>query len=89
MPTTSKSGAVYTSGIRSFDGIFFSFIEKIKEVLYARGVFNLDIFQSATDWFRDKATFSIWHVKSSVTDWDSLMDRLKKDFLISDFNDEV
>lgn len=35
------------------------------------------------------ATFWFEHVKNSVSDWISLVERLKKDFLVSDFQDEV
>lgn len=89
--THSKSVPVYKLGVQ-FDGSpksLLSFIEKIEEVSCARNVSKSDLFNSASDLFSDKATFWFRQIKSSVSDWDSLVGKLKKDFLTSDFDDEI
>lgn len=91
VPGSSKSIPVYKLGIQ-FDGNpkkLLSFIEKVEEVSSARNVSKNDLFQSASDLFSDKATFWFHQVKASVNSWDSLVTKLKKDFLASDFEDEV
>lgn len=45
------------------------------------------LFHSASDLFIEKATFWYRQIKSSVYDWDSMI--LKKDFLNSDFDEEI
>lgn len=87
----SKFMPVYKLGIQ-YDGNpkgLLSFIEKVEEVASARSVSKTDLFQSASDLFRDKATFWFRQVKSSVNSWDTLVEKLKKDFLPSDYEDEV
>lgn len=90
-PSPSKSIPVYKLGIQ-FDGnpkSALSFIEKIEEVALARNVLKKDLFQSASDLFTEKATFWYRQIKSSVNDWESLVNKLKKDFLPSDFEDDI
>lgn len=87
----SKSVPVYKLGIQ-FDGNpknLLSFIEKVEEVATARNVAKSELFQSASDLFTDKATYWFRQIKSTVKDWDSLVAKLKKDFLNSDFDDEL
>lgn len=91
IPSSSKSFPVYKLGIQ-FNGdpkTLLSFIEKVEELSFSRNVSKVDLFHSASDLFTDKATFWFRQVKSSVNDWDSLIEKLKKDFLCSDFDDEL
>lgn len=91
VPTNSKTVPVYKLGIQ-FDGNpknLLSFIEKVEEVSYARNVSKVDLFQSASDLFTSKATFWYRQIKPSVNNWESLVEKLKKDFLVSDFDDEL
>lgn len=90
-PSNSKSTPVYKLGIQ-FDGNpkgLLSFIEKVEEVSFARNVSKLDLFHSASDLFTDKAIFWYRQIKSSVANWESLISKLKKDFLTSDYDEEI
>lgn len=90
-PSPSKSIPVYKLGIQ-FDGnpkSVLSFIEKLEEVALARNVQKKDLFQSASDLFTEKATFWYRQIRPSVNDWESLVIKLKKDFLPSDFEDDI
>lgn len=91
IPSPSKTIQVYKFGIQ-FDGnpkSVLSFVERVEEIAFARGVSKTDLFQSASDLFKDKATFWFRQIKSSVNDWDSLVQKLKKDFLVADFDEEI
>lgn len=91
VPSSAKSVPVYKLAIQ-FDGNpknLLSFIEKVEEVAQARNVSKVNLFQSASDLFTDKATFWFRQVKANINDWDSLVAKLKKDFLASNFDDDL
>lgn len=91
VPSPPKSIPVYKLGIQ-FNGNpkgVLSFIEKIEEVALARNVSKNDLFQSASDLFTEKATYWFRQIRSSVNNWDNLISKLKKDFLPSDFEDDI
>lgn len=86
-----KSTPVHKLGI-SFNGEpknVLSFIERIEETAHSRHISKTDLFESASDLFSDKAIFWLRHVKASVRDWDSLISKLKADFLDSDIDDDT
>lgn len=90
-PSPIKSIPVYKLGIQ-FDGnpkSVLSFIEKLEEVALARNVQKKDLFQSASDLFTEKATFWYRQIRPLVNNWESLISKLKKDFLPSDFEDDI
>lgn len=82
---------VYKLGI-TFDGDsrnVLSFIERITEIAHSRHVSKTDLYESASELFSGKALFWLRHVKSTVSDWDSLLAKLKSDFLSSDIDEEL
>lgn len=86
-----KSTPVHTLGI-TFDGDpkqVMCFIERVEEMAHSRHISKVDLFESASDLFSNKAIFWLRHVKSSVNDWDSLVAKLKSDFLDSDADDDT
>ncbi|KAJ8975115.1 hypothetical protein NQ317_000957 [Molorchus minor] len=87
----SKTVPVYKLALQ-FNGEskkLLSFIERVEELAQARHISKSDLFESACDLFTGKATFWLRQVKPQVTDWDSLIERLKQDFLKSDFDEEI
>lgn len=82
---------IYKWGVK-FDGIsqrlgVEAFIERVEELADARGVNKSDLFASAVDLFTGKGLEWWRYIKPSVSDWDSLVRRLRSDFLSRD-NDE-
>ncbi|XP_074034265.1 uncharacterized protein [Leptinotarsa decemlineata] len=91
LTSSSRSIPVYKLGIH-FDGEpknLLNFIEKVEEMAQARHINKTELFESASDLFAGKATYWFRQIKPLVSDWDSLVARLKKDFLVSDFDDEI
>lgn len=89
--SSPKSFPVYKLGVQ-FDGEpnkLLSFIEKVEELALSRHVSKKDLFESAAELFCGKATFWLRHTKPHLSDWDSLVVKLKQDFLQSDFDDEI
>lgn len=82
---------VYKLGI-TFDGDpknILSFVERVEEMAHSRHISKIDLFESASDLFSGKALYWLRHVKPSVTDWASLITKLKSDFLNSDIDEET
>lgn len=87
----TKPIAVYKLGVQ-FDGepkSLLNFIERVEELAEARNISKDNLFQAASDLFTGTATFWFRQIKSQVTDWNSLVNKLKLDFLPSDFDDEI
>lgn len=83
--------AVYKLGLK-FDGdpnSVLSFVERVEEMSQARGISRSQLFESSIDLFAGKAIFWLRQVKTQVNDWDSLILRLKKDFLPADFDENI
>lgn len=88
---TANSIPVYKLGLQ-FDGEskkLLSFIERVEELAQARHISKTDLFESASDLFSGKATFWLRQVKSQLNDWDSLILKLKQDFLKPSFDEEI
>lgn len=66
-----------------------SFIERVEETARARHIPKAELFESASDLFSEKAIFWLRLVKPALRDWDSLVEKLKADFLNSDVDDET
>lgn len=66
-----------------------SFIERVEELARSRNITKAELFQSASELFTDKALFWLRQVKPSVKDWDSLIMKLKADFLSSDIDEII
>lgn len=66
-----------------------SFIENIEELSQARRITKVELFQGASDLFCKKATYWFRQIKSQVNNWESLVEKLKTDFLVSDYDDEI
>lgn len=82
---------VYKLGV-TFDGNpkdALSFIERIEERAVARHISKSQLFESASDLFTGNAIFWLRQVKSQVNDWDSLVSKLKLDFLNSDIEEQI
>lgn len=89
--STSKAIPVYKLGIQ-FDGEpskLLSFIERVEELAEARNVSHNNLFSSASDLFTGKATYWFRQVKSSLSNWEALVLKLKKDFLNTDFDEDI
>lgn len=88
---SANSMPVYKLGVQ-FDGEpkkLLSFIERVEELAQARHISKTNLFESVSDLFTGKATFWLRQVKSQVTDWDSLILKLKQDFLKSSCDEEI
>lgn len=75
-----------------FDGnpkTVFSFIERVTELALSRKVSDQDLFNSAVELFVGDAFVWFRSVKNVVTDWDSLVARLKSDFLPPNTEDDL
>ena len=87
----AKSMPVYKLGLQ-FNGDpkkLLSFIERVEELALARHISKSDLFESSSDLFTEKATYWLRQAKSQVNNWDSLVSKLKQDFLKSDFEEEI
>jgi len=67
----------------------YHFLERISELAQSRRVRDEDLFNSAAELFIGDAFVWYKSIKSSVNDWQSLVVRLKKDFLHSDVEDDL
>lgn len=89
--SSNKSFPVYKLGVK-FDGNpdnLFNFIEQVEELANARNILKTDLFASVSDLFTGNATFWLRQVKPQINDWDSLITRLKRDFLKSTVEDDI
>lgn len=67
----------------------YSFIERITALAKSRKVENNDLFNSAVELFVDDAFVWFRNVQNKVSDWDSLIIQLKKDFLPPDIDEDL
>ena len=67
----------------------FYFLERISDLSHARGVSEDELFNSAVELFVGDAFIWYRSIRSSVNNWNSLVTRLKKDFLPPYSDDEV
>lgn len=67
----------------------YSFLEKVTEIAKSRKVDNADLFNSAAELFVDDAFIWFRSIKNTVTTWESLVDKLKKDFLPPNADEEI
>lgn len=65
------------------------FLERVEELCLSRGIDHRELYDSAVDLFRGDALLWYRSIKSQVRDWDTLAQRLKEDFLPSDFTNYV
>lgn len=65
------------------------FLERIADLSQARGVSHAELFNSAVELFVGDAFVWFRSIRSSVNDWNSLVVRLKKDFLPPYSDDEI
>lgn len=76
----------------TFDGNskkLYPFLERLTELALARNVSYNDLFNSAAEFFIGDAFVWYRSVKSSLNDWDSLIIKLKHDFLHDDIDDDL
>lgn len=66
-----------------------SFLQRVEELRIARNTTKEILYQSAVDLFTGQGLHWYRAIKSSVSDWDSLADALKRDFLPPDYDDEL
>lgn len=67
----------------------YNFLERISELAQSRRVKDDDLFNSAAELFIGDAFIWYKSIKHSVSSWQSLVDRLKKDFFHSDNEDNI
>lgn len=88
--SSGKSIAVFKWNL-TFDGSkdnVMSFIERVEELRIARNCTKDELFASAIDLFTGPALIWFRSIKNSITDWDALIQILRRDFLPTDY-DEV
>lgn len=68
-----------------------AFLERINELAEARHVSKLQLFESAVDLFSGNALYWFRHLKKSesIKNWDDLVSKLERDFLGSDYDEEL
>lgn len=66
-----------------------NFIERVEELRVARGVSKDDLFRSAIDLFSGAAMSWFRSIKNKVSNWDSVINRLKMDFLPEDYDEYI
>lgn len=68
-----------------------AFLERVKELAQARQVSKKQLYDSAADLIDGNARLWLRRVKEngSVTDWDSLVSKLERDFLVDDYDEEL
>lgn len=93
VPVNAKTVAVYKWNVK-FDGdshnsSVVAFLERVSELAQARSVSKNDLFSSAVDLFSGKALIWYRSIKNTVTDWDSLVSLLKREFLPSNYDDRL
>ncbi|KAK9731641.1 hypothetical protein QE152_g13442 [Popillia japonica] len=94
IPQTSivKRTPVYKLNVRfTADGKsdVFSFLERIEELSLSRSIEKRDLFDSAVDLFDGDALLWFRSIKPQVHDWDTLVERLKRDFLPTDYEEFI
>lgn len=90
-PVNAKTVPVYKWGI-NFDGEsknVISFLERVEELAEARHVSQQELFSSSIELFTGRALIWYRSVRTTVTDWDALVAAIKKEFLPSDFDDQM
>lgn len=89
---TCKSVPVYKWGL-TFSGdknsSLKSFLERVNELCASRNVSKNELFNSACDLFSDNGLIWFRSVKNTVTDWESLVQLMYKEFLPSDYDDRL
>lgn len=95
VPNQTRPVEIYKWDIK-FDGTSKSlgvkeFLERVNELAEARHVTKSQLYESAADLFSGKARLWLRRIKNSdeVKDWDSLINKLERDFLVSDYDDEL
>lgn len=76
----------------TFDGNNLSvgqFIERINEISSARNVSKERLFQSAIELFTGDALIWFRSIRPTIASWDQLIDRLRSDFLPSDYENDL
>ncbi|XP_063922677.1 uncharacterized protein LOC135137071 [Zophobas morio] len=90
---TVKSMPVYKWGIvydgRSTQESVSSFLQRIEELRIARGTSKEELFRSAVDLFQGQALVWYRSVRGSINSWEELVAALRRDFLPSDFDDDL
>lgn len=93
VPGSAKHIPVFKWGI-TFDGAtksgsVNSFLQRVEELQVARGTSEETLFSSAVDLFTGSAL--VWYraVKSTLTNWRELKAALRRDFLPSNFDEEL
>lgn len=91
----AKPAAIYKWDVK-FNGAMDAFavknfLERVDELAEARHVSKVQLFEAANDLFVGKGRLWLQQVKKekSVTDWDSLVARLEKDFIGATYEDDL
>ena len=90
---TPKSIPVFKWGI-TFNGSsekvsLSAFLQKVEELRVARSKTKEELFNEATDLFTGQAHVWFSSVKSTLRSWDDLVAALRRDFLPTDYDDEL
>lgn len=90
--TVNKSVPIYKWGLK-FSGEpeedLLDFLERIDELCASRNVSRKTLFESAVELFAGNALLWFRSVRNTVHDWDSLVALLKREFLPSDYADQL
>lgn len=66
-----------------------AFLERVEELSQSRKIDKNELFASAVDLFSSKALVWFRSIKNLVNDWNSLVTLLKREFLPSDYDDQL
>lgn len=89
--STNVNNQVHRWGIH-FDGqsgSLNSFLERTQELQLSRNISKNQLFLSAIELFKGDALIWFRAIKNSVYNWEELVEKLKSDFLPSDFNERL
>lgn len=67
----------------------FNFLERVEELALSRNVNRDELFRSAVELFTGEAFIWFRSIKDSVHDWESLVKRIKLDFLSAEVDDDL
>lgn len=66
-----------------------AFLERVNELSESRGVSTQQIFRSAVELFEGKALVYYRSLKDKITDWNTLCEYFRDEFLPRDFNEKI
>uniref|UniRef100_A0A1Y1JVF9 CCHC-type domain-containing protein n=1 Tax=Photinus pyralis TaxID=7054 RepID=A0A1Y1JVF9_PHOPY len=76
------------TGDTSYMGVN-SFLQRVEELRVARNISSTQLFDSAVDLFSSQGLVWFRSIRNTINNWDQLVEKLRFDFLPTDFDDEL